>query len=307
MADREHGDPCEICGTADALPRTEPGYDGIQQICPRCGEFKLSGTALAVIRRVPLSDRIKLSGYVHDLNDLNETPELTSNRIGSICATPLPSILERADRLLDYAIRSQYRLGARLTLDDPEILAATYSEDLNEVRFLAGFLDSEGLVKLLPQRAKLDVEPKGYIRHDEQRAHPSASAQGFVAMWFDQTLQSAYDEGFERGIREAGYVPRRVDDVEHVGKIDDEIIAQIKQSRFVVADFTGQRGGVYFEAGFALGLNLPVIWSCKKDEIRNLHFDIRQFNCISWEQPPELAEKLRIRIEAVIGIGPNRR
>ena len=34
----------------------------------------------------------------------------------------------------------------------------------------------------------------------------------------------------------------------------DRIIAQIRASKFVVADFTRNRGGVYYEAGFALGL-----------------------------------------------------
>jgi hypothetical protein len=98
----------------------------------------------------------------------------------------------------------------------------------------------------------------------------------------------------------------RVDRVEHVGKIDDEIIAQIRRSRFLVADFTGHRAGVYFEAGFALGLNLPVIWSCSRDHIPELHFDIRQFNCIDWSKPDELADRLQNRIESVIGAGPRK-
>ena len=33
-------------------------------------------------------------------------------------------------------------------------------------------------------------------------------------------------------------------------------MAEIRRSRFVVADYTGQVNGVYFEAGFALGLGL---------------------------------------------------
>lgn len=41
---------------------------------------------------------------------------------------------------------------------------------------------------------------------------------------------------------------------EHSNKIDDEIIGEIRRSAFIVADFTGHRGGVYFEAGFAMGL-----------------------------------------------------
>ena len=92
---------------------------------------------------------------------------------------------------------------------------------------------------------------------DRLRQRQPDSSQAFVATWFSPDLARVFDDGFSVGIAAAGYKPVRVDLVEHAGKIDDEIIAQIKRSKFVVADFTGQRGGVYFEAGFALGLSLP--------------------------------------------------
>jgi len=95
-----------------------------------------------------------------------------------------------------------------------------------------------------------------------------------------------------------------VSGVEHINKIDDEIISQIRRSKFLVADFTGHRGGVYFEAGFAMGLGISVFWTCRQDDIKNLHFDIRQYNSIDWTDPADIAARLRRRIEAVIGPGP---
>ena len=125
-------------------------------------------------------------------------------------------------------------------------------------------------------------------------------------MWFDDELNDAYQDGFQAGILDAGYDPIRVDKIEHINRIDDEIISQIKASRFVVADFTGHRSGVYFEAGYALGLDMPVIWTCRKSDMGNLHFDIRQFNCIDWESPDDLATRLRRRVEATVGLGPGK-
>jgi hypothetical protein len=88
----------------------------------------------------------------------------------------------------------------------------------------------------------------------------------------------------------------------------DEIIAEIRRSRFLVADFTqgkdGARGGVYYEAGFAHGMNIPVIFTAKKGEAKP-HFDTRQFNHIFWETPKELCERLANRISATIGDGPH--
>ena len=123
-------------------------------------------------------------------------------------------------------------------------------------------------------------------------------------MSFDVALKPAYENGFQIGIINAGYDPVRVDRVEHTNRIDDEIIAHIRAASFVVTDFTGHRGGVYFEAGFALGLNLPVIWTCQKDDMKDLHFDIRQYNTIDWETPEDLALRLQRRIEATVGKGP---
>ena len=102
----------------------------------------------------------------------------------------------------------------------------------------------------------------------------------------------------------------RIDRKPDVNKIDDEIIAEIRRSRFLVADFThgedGARGGVYYEAGFAYGLDLPVIYSCRKDKEKKLHFDTRQYYHILWGTPEELRDSLAQRIEAFIGAGPNK-
>ena len=68
--------------------------------------------------------------------------------------------------------------------------------------------------------------------------------------------------------------------------------------------FTGHRGGVYFEAGFALGLGREVIWTCRKDDMKDLHFDIRQYNTLDWEDPEDLATRLQHRIEVTVGKDP---
>jgi len=73
----------------------------------------------------------------------------------------------------------------------------------------------------------------------------------------------------------------------------------------VVADYTGQVNGVYFEAGFALGLDLKVVPTCREDEISKLHFDIKDLNTLLWKTPADLAEGLNRRIRAVVGIGPD--
>ena len=124
-----------------------------------------------------------------------------------------------------------------------------------------------------------------------------------------KALNEAFEHGIEPAIKDTGFNPLRIDRKEHINKIDDEIIAELRRSRFIVADFThgkdGARGGVYYEAGFAHGLNLPVIFTCREDAVETLHFDTEHYNHIVWSNPMELREKLKNRILAVIGEGPD--
>jgi nucleoside 2-deoxyribosyltransferase len=138
------------------------------------------------------------------------------------------------------------------------------------------------------------------------RAGTPESQIGFCAMWFADDIKSLWTEAIQPAIRAAGFEAKRIDLHEHSNRIDDEIVAMIRRSRFLVADFTGQRGGVYFEAGYALGLGLRVIWLCREDELNNIHFDTRQYNFIVWKagEYADLAKRLQNRIEATLGRGP---
>ncbi len=137
------------------------------------------------------------------------------------------------------------------------------------------------------------------------------SSQSFIAMWFHESMAEAFEKGIKPAVEDAGYEPLRIDRKEHINKIDDEIIAEIRRSRFLVADFThgedGARGGVYYEAGFAHGLGIPVIFTCREDAVDTLHFDTNHYNHIVWSTPEELRERLRNRIRANIDNVPGSR
>jgi len=113
-------------------------------------------------------------------------------------------------------------------------------------------------------------------------------------------MNDAYEHGIKKAIATCGFRSLRIDAKETNNKICDEIIAEIRRSRFLVADFTEHRGGVYFEAGFALALGLPVIWTCRTDQLEELHFDTRQYSHVVWSNPDELYSKLVNRIAATI-------
>ncbi len=297
-------DSCRICKIV-AETISSNSFDGIHQKCLRCGEFRLSGTAFEIIRKCDTSSRTRISGWVSDQNRNGTIPMITSDVVGQVSSRPLPTFGERADRLLLEALRGQNKLGDRFDTDEPRFIAATYSQDAGEVDFLLRMLLNQNLImKVVAVGGICEIRPDGYIRLDKLTRRDVQSDKGFVAMSFDEELDSVYESGFQIGIMKAGYDPIRVDRLEHVNRIDDEIISQIRTASFIVADFTNHRGGVYFEAGYALGLGLPVIWTCRKDDMKDLHFDIRQYNTIDWEAHDRLALRLQHRIEATVGKGP---
>ena len=83
--------------------------------------------------------------------------------------------------------------------------------------------------------------------------------------------------------------------------IDLRLIDMMRMSRFVIADLTDQKRNVYFEAGFAKGMDKPVIWTVRKDQLESLAFDIKQFYFIAWESEADLAMRLEQAIGAIIG------
>lgn len=299
-------DPCEVCNQSEAESIAGASFDGVHQICPRCGEFKLSGSAGTVIRRgIGPTKRALLSGWVREQNNSGSVPLISSAVLENVLQRPLPSVADRAFSLLKEAEKGLSALGESFKINQPRFLAASYSADLNDVHYLVRTLNDQEMMTRNVD-GLCEILPKGYMKLDELRRVQSSSSKGFIAMWFDPSMDDAFENGLQSGVIRAGYDPLRIDHLEHVNRIDDEIIRQINASRFVVADFTGHRGGVYFEAGYALGKQIPVFWTCKKSDMSYLHFDIRQFNCIDWETPQSLSERLTARIEAVLGPGPNK-
>ena len=119
-------------------------------------------------------------------------------------------------------------------------------------------------------------------------------------MSFNNELNDIYVNAIDPACQACDFKAYRGDLDQHNEKICDKIIADIRTCQFMVADFTKQSPGVYFEAGFAMGLGRPVIWMCQEDNFGDLHFDTRQYNHIKWSTHSDLREKLRDRIQATI-------
>jgi hypothetical protein len=272
--------------------------------CPRCGQYELTSSAESVIQGGAKTPPGAISGSMRRQNSQGLTPTISTDDLPRLRALVLPPFRERAELYLRTAVKNCPRLNDEFGALSDELIGTSYSADTHEALIIAQYLRDEGLIRELVPGGSWRVLPKGRIASDELAGRRAASSQAFVAMWFTEEMQDVFRDAIEPAIRDAGYAPMMIADKEHSNKIDDEIISEIRRSAFLIADFTGHRGGVYFEAGFALGLGLTVIWLCRKDALTDLHFDVRQYNCIDWSDGGDLKERLQKRITALFGQGP---
>jgi hypothetical protein len=227
-------------------------------VCERCGEYRETVFSHAPLHDVDEKQRPKLSRWIRNQNRLGSVPTIEENDVRRLASAPPMRFSEKADRLLLYMVRETRLFGQHIHVTVPlEVEAMLETFENEEILFVARYLEQRGWA-LEAGNLVFQVTGAGFARAEELQLQPS-SRQGFVAMWFDRPLDDAWERGFSVGIRKAGYEAQRIDLKEHANKICDEIVAEIRRSRFVVADFTKHRGGVYFEAGFAQGLGLPVI------------------------------------------------
>jgi hypothetical protein len=244
---------------------------------------------------------------------------------------PLPDPVDQAEMLID-AIGRSCLYGELTEGASPEVWAARLGlkglQQLHAMSVdLAPYLKQTGLGapgKALPHpvpTVAFGLTLEGYRRYREIRQQRGPGNQAFVAMWFHADMKPAFEEGFDPALRATGHEPYRVDLAAHNNKVDDQIVAEIRRSKLVIVDATGARPNAYWEAGFAMGLGIPVIWSCNEsweahvlNTVPNgptaseatitrwsetLAFDTRQHYFIMWTDPADLKEKLTARIRAL--------
>lgn len=162
------------------------------------------------------------------------------------------------------------------------------------------FQRCENLVALLRQLYKK--------KYDKITIPPiSKRNQIFVAMMFSEETVSTYEEMYKPVIQSLNFTAMRIDEKQFNGSIIGEITAEITDSIALIADLTGNRGGVYYEAGIARGLQLcnhpiKLILTCRRDFFDNerVHFDVSGDNIVLYENNDDLKNKLSMRLQAVL-------
>lgn len=277
--------------------------------CKRCGKYTMSGTAEAIAERADKST--ELSGWLRERNLLGiEIPMLTSDFLSEAVKTlPNYSPIEKQHKLLKAMELLTTYPGKEVILVPEHDASLAWANNKQEFTYYVKALMERGLIEINSSQPRTINDPllpmvitaQGWEHIESESKNVTDKTQAFVAMSFDPSLHSIFENAIKPAIEATGYRAYRVDSEPHLERIDAKIISEIKNSRFIIADVTQQKAGVYYEAGFAHGLGLPVIWCVNKQDLSNVHFDTRQYNHILWDTEEELKEQLETYILATIG------
>ncbi len=295
---------CPLCNQES---RVEVDFKSLNREgrCGRCGYIRITEDAVEEANK-----RGKLhilSAWFRRINSSEVSLVKRLDIVTIIDDTPEYSVLEKIDRTLAAMFDYTPEPGQRSEFTPQNDYPLVYAKSSNEAAFYIRQLAELGYVQQDTNTSIVRIKAKGFERLMEMKKSGRTSSLAFVAMSFAEQMNDTYDNAIAPAVGMAGYKPIRVDRTEHVNRIDDEIIGKIKTSRFMVADFTGQRQGVYFESGMMLGLGRTVIWMCEDDDLKGSHFDTRQYNFINYKSVGEARKRLYDRIMAIEGAGPEKK
>lgn len=288
--------PCPICGAGATVVSTGPSTNCE---CPACGAFRITSGI-----EVPAQIAHAVSAATRQSHEQGRTLFLNRFNMTDLAEPHLrTTVAERLDKLLAYLASKMAYPGSshqvQLGADYP--VADAHNE--NELDAYLNYLSSEKLIDLQPSRggeAVCALTVRGWQRI-QSRARPGGEpGRCFVACWLADDFYSEFRNAADAAIRACSYVPFWIVETRTNQGISDRVLAEIQRAEFVVADFTGQRQSVYFEAGFARGLGRQVIWCCKQDDVRNLHFDTKHLGHVVWKDSADLRAKLEDSIRANI-------
>jgi hypothetical protein len=297
---------CPLC-SQDADIRLDSVIDRNTAIyngsCQTCKYVRVTQTVVNDLRAA--NRRHLLSAFFRHFQ--GQPPLVSTENVDSLLADmpSLRTVPEKMNGLLRHLADPKYPPGTGVEFSFQRDYPLIFGANWEEANYLIGQLSVRKFILPITGTNRYQVTADGYERLEQLEATSyKSSRNAFVAMWFDPSWDFIYNEAIKPAIREAGYQEVRIDRTEHVNRIDDEIISQIRQSRFLVADFTGQREGVYYEAGFMHGLGRNVFFLVERKQLEEVHFDVRQYNFIAYESPPDAKKRLYDRIMAVEGKGP---
>jgi hypothetical protein len=301
---------CPICHSPGEFRLDNTGI--YNTICRLCGDFLFTWElSRALTAQDP--EWHKVSGFIRNVSDRKTSRPLITLELFDEWKNRKDypqTVDEQLDHFILYLGDLTRRLGLQIHLNE-YAYPIIFGQDHREFQLIAHHLkddlkliyfDSGATATLSGLPYRLTVEGWKKYQTLKERHH---FRQGFIAMAIGEDDDKSRYQIIHEAFKETLYEPLLISEKHHNNDIPEEIFAEIKRSRFLIADLTKLKPNVMFEAGFARGLGKDVIYICEMkwfERTIKSCFDISHRYIISFNEsePGSLTEPLKRRIELTI-------
>lgn len=305
---------CTFCLSSVPCAQGLKQYGDLVEIaCQCCGTYRISGTAIDVLPHWDLTPAhwAAIAYQVKKMTGRSEPPRLDVHTLRALKET---ARLPHPDQILD-----DFVLWAGLQSRWPgDAGDVTYHEhrtllgavDKDAFNYLIKCIEHSGYFTGIAAETMQDpttllgcaLTPLGWARFRELSTSHAESRYGFVAMKYgDAEVDAVVRDHFVPQVKLAGFDLHRLDEGQPAGLIDDQLRVRVRQARFLVCDLTHGNRGAYWEAGYAEGLGLPVIYTCRRDVFEDPdhachpHFDAAHWVTVPWDPPDPKSAALKLK------------
>jgi hypothetical protein len=236
-----------------------------------------------------------VSAYIRELTDCDEKIILSVDDLESITNSPnIPITIEdKGNRLLQYLYRHSDGPGESVVIQPlARSYNLTYSLNLQELVYIIDKLSNEKF--LIREGMNFKLTEKGW-REAAASAGRKKLKPCVVLISEEEDLRTVWQDRLLPKIEQCGYQPRLLTHTKAHNR-EKYSLELISDSKLIIADLTGQSPEVYFTAGYALGLNIPVIWTVNSRDADKLFIQIKDIRPVVWETAEDLAVILQQRL-----------
>lgn len=290
----------EECSLSDFEARAMIG-------CPRCGEFQIGEMTMLFKGLIEQSNNYAIISYWIRANQSEKLINLTPDLLKSILNnTTLPKPKEQADNFILWMGKSVNSPEEEVIKTYNEIASIIGATDKENVRYIITHLKDNGLINTYIDSGS-DFQGHltfgGWERYDELLHSNKDSKLAFMAMQFNNvTLTKIFNDVIKKAVDDTGFKIHKLDEAHRAGSIDDKLRVEIRRSRFIISDLTDDNNGAYWEAGFAEGLGMPVIYICEENKFneKKTHFDTNHHLTVLWKDDEESLKKFAEELKDTI-------
>ena len=249
-----------------------------------------------------VKQNVKLAGFQIDIYLEEETPSGQKIRSAVECK------FNRKTKVGNRTVNEFYRVIKTLKdagLVDKGIIVSYsgFSDDAHLASKTTGielllFKDLQQRVKFPKKKVAKSAESIIKEKRAQIKERKAKSPDIFVIMPFSPDLDDVYHLGIREIAEKLNLSCKRVDEMEFVGDILDEIYNSITNARIIIAEATSPNPNVYYELGYAHALGKPVILLTK--DVSSTPFDLKMYNHIVYKNIRELRQKLEKRLGVII-------